>query len=70
MIYVITVLIFTNLITLVCSLILKDDLVTECSYTRQLRREIDSLDELRRRLEDENSRMKKDIKEIRQISIR
>ena len=70
MIYVIGALIFVNVVLTICIFSIKSDLHYEKLYTKDCRNTIENLQSIRSQLDSENSKMKKDIKEIRQISIR
>lgn len=70
MLYIIGGLVITNVVLTICVFSIKSDLYYEKLYTKDCRNTIENLQSIRSQLDSENSKMKKDIKEIRQISIR
>lgn len=54
----------------ICIFVLKNDLCDERAYKRVDRNTIENLQSIRLQLESENNRLKKDIKDIRQVVFR
>ena len=54
----------------ICIFVLKNDLCDERAYKRVDRNTIENLQSIRLQLESENDRLKKDIKDIRQVVFR